>query len=227
MNKRRLATGFFGLIILIFALIFSNDSSTISLDFENNSPNEESAEEEFRIIGSEVLGETEPGNIGSVFDFSENETPENLTSDENSEESQEKGFKVIKVVDGDTIDVEIEGKVQRLRLIGINTPETVDPRKSVECFGSEASKKAGELLLGKFVVLENDDAQQDRDRYGRLLRYVFLPDGTHFNKYMISEGFAYEYTYGSPYKYQQEFKQAQLDAQNQNKGLWNSKTCPN
>ena len=72
-------------------------------------------------------------------------------------------FKVTKVVDGDTIDVEIDGKVERVRLIGINTPETVDPRKPVECFGREASDRAKKVLGGQSVMLEADATQDERD----------------------------------------------------------------
>lgn len=136
-----------------------------------------------------------------------------------------RGYRVVKVVDGDTMDVEIDGEIERLRLIGIDTPETVDPRKDVQCFGKEASNKSKELLEGNFVTLESDDTQSERDKYKRLLVYVYLPDGTSFNKYMIEEGYAYEYTYDEAYKYQSEFKQAQLNAQSSNKGLWNPSTC--
>ncbi len=129
-------------------------------------------------------------------------------------------YRVVKVVDGDTIDVLINNKVERLRLIGINTPETVDSRKLVECFGKEASDKAKSLLSGKQVSLKNDSSQSDRDKYGRLLRYVFLEDGTNFNLLMIKEGYAYEYTYRVPYQYQLEFKQAQQEAMSKKFGLW-------
>ena len=129
------------------------------------------------------------------------------------------------MVDGDTFDVDINGKIERLRMIGIDTPETVDPRKPVQCFGREASNKAKELLSGQAVYLEADESQGDRDKYGRLLRYAFLPDGTNFNLFMISEGYAHEYTYHLPYKYQAEFKQAEIDARNGNKGLWSPDTC--
>lgn len=132
---------------------------------------------------------------------------------------------VVKVVDGDTLDVRINGKTERLRLIGIDTPETVDPRKAVQCFGVEASNKAKELLEGKMVTLEADPEQGERDKYKRLLRYIFLPDGQSFNKLMISEGYAYEYTYETPYKYQAEYKQAQKDAEANKKGLWADKVC--
>jgi len=127
---------------------------------------------------------------------------------------------VVKVVDGDTIDVSLDGKTERIRLIGINTPETVDPRKPVECFGKEASDKAKALLSGKKVYLEADLISGERDKYNRLLRYVFLEDGTSFNLMMIKEGYAYEYTYDVPYKYQTEFKEAQKEAMAAKAGLW-------
>ncbi|MFA5208420.1 MAG: thermonuclease family protein [Candidatus Paceibacterota bacterium] len=134
-------------------------------------------------------------------------------------------YSVVKVVDGDTIDVSINGETKRLRLIGINTPETVDPRTPVECFGKEASDKAKSLLTGKKVSLEADSTQGELDKYSRLLRYVFLEDGTNFNLYMIKEGYAYEYTYNTAYKYQKEFKESQVYAKTNNKGLWSPTTC--
>lgn len=140
----------------------------------------------------------------------------NITPLYNTKES----YEVVKVVDGDTLDVDINGKIERLRLIGINTPETVDPRKQVECFGKEASNKSKETLLGKKIFLESDPSQDERDKYGRLLRYVFLSDGSNFNLMMIKDGFAYEYTYYLPYKYQKEFKEAQKYAQDNKMGLW-------
>lgn len=134
-------------------------------------------------------------------------------------------FSVTSVIDGDTIKVNIGGKVETLRLIGIDTPETVDPRKLVQCFGKEASEKAKELLSGKRVKLEADPTQGEYDKYNRLLRYVFLEDETNFNKMMILEGYAHEYTYVLPYKYQMEFKQAEKDAREAKRGLWADDTC--
>jgi len=84
---------------------------------------------------------------------------------------------VVSVVDGDTIKVSIDGKTTTLRLIGIDTPETVDPRKLVQCFGLEASKKAKELLTGRKVRIEQDPTQDKIDKYGRLLAYVYRDDG--------------------------------------------------
>ena len=72
---------------------------------------------------------------------------------------------VVKVVDGDTIDVQIGEKIERVRMIGVDTPETVDPRKTAQCFGKEASNKTKEMLGGKNVRLESDSTQDDRDKY--------------------------------------------------------------
>ncbi len=141
-------------------------------------------------------------------------------------ENPKPGFHwVTHVVDGDTIDADIDGKTERIRLIGIDTPETVDPRKPVQCFGREASNKTKEMLTGKEVRLEPDPTQDDRDKYGRLLRYVFLEDGTNYNKWLIAQGYAHEYTYDIPYKYQTEFKTAESQARNHSLGLWSPNTC--
>lgn len=134
-------------------------------------------------------------------------------------------YNVISVIDGDTIQVVIDSKKETLRLIGIDTPETVDPRKPVQCFGKEASAKAKSLLSGKSVRLESDPTQGERDKYQRLLRYVFLEDGANFNKLMISEGYAHEYTYNVPYKYQSEFRQTQKEAEENKRGLWADDAC--
>jgi endonuclease YncB( thermonuclease family) len=173
----------------------------------------------------------------SEQDFSETKTPEDITEEETTNEDSAEPtpeeptdtavyYSVVSVVDGDTIKVNINGTTETLRLIGIDTPETVDPRKPVQCFGKEASNKAKELLTGKKVRLEADSTQGDVDKYNRLLRYAFLEDGTFFNKEMIAQGFAHEYTYQSnPYKYQADFKEAEQQAREQNKGLWNTSTC--
>lgn len=136
-----------------------------------------------------------------------------------------KANKVTEVVDGDTIKVDRDGKIETVRLIGIDTPETKDPRKPVQCFGAEATQKTKDLLLHKSVVLEFDQTQGERDKYDRLLRYIFLLDGTNVNKTLISEGYAFEYTYNTPYKYQAEFKAAQKDAETNHRGLWSPQTC--
>lgn len=134
------------------------------------------------------------------------------------------GYKVTEVVDGDTIKVSMNGSIETLRIIGLDTPETLDPRKPVQCFGKEASNKAKTFLTGKTVTLEADSTQGERDKYGRLLRYVFL-GGVDYGKMMISEGYAHEYTYKLPYKYQTAYKAAQASAEANKLGFWAPNTC--
>lgn len=133
-------------------------------------------------------------------------------------------FVVTRVVDGDTIVVTVPGKTEKVRLIGVDTPETVDPRKPVQCFGKEASDFTKSLLTNKSVRLESDSSQNDRDKYGRLLRYVFLGD-TNINEKIIVEGYGHEYTYRTPYKYQTEFKNAERLAREAKRGLWADNAC--
>lgn len=140
-------------------------------------------------------------------------------------EEQRKLYAVKKVIDGDTIHVDIDGVSSVIRIIGLDTPESVDPRKPVQCFANEASKKAKELLEGKRVGIESDSTQANKDKYNRLLRYIILEDGMNFSKLMISEGYAHEYTYQIPYKYQSEFRQAEREAREAKRGLWADEAC--
>lgn len=127
--------------------------------------------------------------------------------------------KVTKVIDGDTFEIE---NGQRVRLVGIDTPETVDPRRPVGCFGKEASNEAKRLLTNQPVILQKDVSETDK--YGRLLRYVYLPlsDGkTLFvNDYLVREGFAKVYTYPPDVKFNEQFLQAERQARENQKGLW-------
>jgi micrococcal nuclease len=135
-------------------------------------------------------------------------------------------YAVSRVIDGDTIVVLMEGKEETVRLLGIDTPETVDPRKPIQCFGIEASNETKSLLDGRQVTLQSDQTQSDRDKYGRLLRYVFRDDGLFVDEYLIKAGFAYEYTYlGVPYKYQTTFRTDQKSAKLAGLGLWATSTC--
>jgi len=139
---------------------------------------------------------------------------------------------VLKVVDGDTLVIEMDGKNVTLRLIGLDTPETVDPRKPVQCFGKEASEKAKQILTGTSVRIEMDPSQGELDKYGRLLAYVYVqadvrPEGILVNEYMIAEGYGHEYTYNLPYRYQAEFKAAERRAREEKRGLWAEDACMN
>ena len=147
------------------------------------------------------------------------------TEVESSNAKPEGVFPVVRVVDGDTFVVRFAGEDTRVRVIGIDTPETVDPRRPVMCFGKEASAKAEELLDGVSVRLELDSTQGERDKYGRILAYAFLPDGTDFGKEMIVEGFAREYTYDAPYRYQAEYRTAEQEAKVSTRGLWAPGVC--
>ncbi|MBI3972491.1 MAG: thermonuclease family protein [Chloroflexi bacterium] len=133
---------------------------------------------------------------------------------------------VVRVVDGDTIDVRLAGgTTERVRLIGVDTPEAVDPRRPVQCFGPEASARARDLLLRQQVTLELDPSQGERDRYGRLLAYVFLPNGRNAAEVLIAEGYGREYTFAAPYKYRSRFRVAEAAARAQGAGLWSPATC--
>lgn len=135
-------------------------------------------------------------------------------------------FRVVKVRDGDTIEVDISGKTEAVRLVGINTPESVDPRRPVECFGKEASNRLKSLLENQVVTLETDPTQSDRDRYDRLLRFVFL-DGKDVGLQMLAEGYAQEALYSdTPHRYHEEYLVAQKYAQEQELGLWSTTACP-
>ena len=155
-------------------------------------------------------------------DFKQNKITQ---STKNQPSVSRESAKVSKVIDGDTIEVSLSGKTERVRLIGIDSPEVLDERKPVQCFGKEASDKAKEILTGKTIVLESDPTQEDKDEYGRLLRYVFLDD-LNFNKFMVSEGYAREYTFkGKSYKQQLEFEDMEGRALESKKGLWADNAC--
>lgn len=134
-------------------------------------------------------------------------------------------FFVSRVIDGDTIEVTRNGKKQTVRLIGIDTPETVDPRKPVQCFGAEASRYLKELVEGKELELIADPTQGNTDKYARLLRYLIL-DGNDVAQKIIRDGYGQEYTYSKPYANQEKYKEAQKLAQAEVAGLWNPDACP-
>lgn len=127
-------------------------------------------------------------------------------------------YRVKRIIDGDTIELT---SGEKLRYIGINTPESVDPRKPVQCFAHQASEQNKKLVEGKLVRLEKDIS--DKDKYGRLLRYVYV-DNIFVNDYLVKEGYALASSYPPDIKYQKVFQFSQQEAINNNKGLW--KTCP-
>jgi len=216
----------FGLLVVI--AIFS---PTPDVE-ESNTEQDQVVQEENILAETENIEEEEIQEEPEIVE--EEPVQETTTAPEVTQESEPEPqeqtpvvtyYNVTKVVDGDTVKISMNGSVTTLRLIGMDTPETVDPRKPVQCFGVEASNKAKELLSGKKVRLEYDTSQGEQDKYGRTLAYIYTEDGTLFNKYMIEQGYAYEYTYDEAYKYQSEFKQAEATAKATNKGLWSPDTC--
>ena len=215
MSRKKL-TAIFSTAIIIFLLGIGFTADDVPKTTENKT--------EDNVVNNNI--ESIQDNI-VINEEQRNNTPEDIVqnNEQNNQDNSSPLYQVTAVVDGDTIKVNIDGTVKTLRLIGIDTPETVDPRKPVQCFGVEASNRTKELLLNKKVRLEADPSQGELDKYSRLLRYVYLEDGTFFNKKMITDGYAYEYTYNTPYKYQVEFKQAQVDAKNSKLGLWADSAC--
>lgn len=130
-------------------------------------------------------------------------------------------YQVTRIDDGDTIVVNQGGTSETVRLIGIDTPEVKDPRKPVQCYGPQASDETKHLLSGQRVRLEPDPIGDNRDKYHRLLRYVYLPDGTFINQLLISRGFAFVYTI-FPFQKLDDFKAAQTQARQSQLGLWSA-----
>lgn len=131
-------------------------------------------------------------------------------------------YLVTKIVDGDTIYV--AGISTRIRLVGVNTPETVKSDTPVQCYGPEASNYLKELLLGKYVGLEIDAASGAMDIYNRQLRYVYL-NGENVSQKIILGGYGKEASYGNDYKYRQQFLEAEEYARTNKIGLWSPDTC--
>lgn len=131
-------------------------------------------------------------------------------------------FLVTKVYDGDTFQIKVDGQAVSVRLIGIDTPETIDPRRPVGCFGKKASDETKRLIEGKVVTLSKDVSETDK--YNRLLRYVFLPisggESLFINDYLIRQGFAKSLTYPPDVKYNDRFLAAEKEARENLRGLW-------
>lgn len=130
--------------------------------------------------------------------------------------------KVKRIIDGDTFVLDNGIKV---RLIGVDTPETVHPKKEVQYFGKEASAFTKKLIDGKKVRLEYD--VQKYDRYGRLLAYVYLEDGTFLNAELVKQGYANVSTFPPNVKYEQLFINLQKEARENNRGLWQKSNSEN
>ncbi|MBI2589399.1 thermonuclease family protein [Candidatus Saccharibacteria bacterium] len=143
-----------------------------------------------------------------------------LTGHENVLQKSQPGlYSIVKFDDGDTITVDMNGSIEIVRFIGVDTPETHHPDRPVECYGSEATDYTKNLIGKQKVRLQADLLDTNRDRYGRLLRYVYLPDGTLVEAKLITEGYGFAYTY-FPFEKASQFKAYERQAMTAGRGLW-------
>ena len=130
---------------------------------------------------------------------------------------------LIRVVDGDTLLVELNRKHEHVRLIGIDSPESVKPESPIECYGEEAKAYLNSLLSKESeIFLQYDRTQGERDRFGRILSYVFTIDEKNLAEEMLRNGYAREYNYqkGNPYLLRNIFTKDEAEAKRERKGLW-------
>jgi len=129
-------------------------------------------------------------------------------------------YKVERVVDGDTVVLLMDGQPTKVRLIGVDTPETVHPKKAVEYYGKEASRFLKNLLGGEEVWVEYASENATKDKYGRVLAYLYrAPDGLFVNAEIIRQGYGHAYT-RFPFKYMEEFRSYERAAREAQRGLW-------
>ncbi|HZM64088.1 MAG TPA: thermonuclease family protein [Candidatus Saccharimonadales bacterium] len=139
------------------------------------------------------------------------------------EQNQPGLYRVVRFSDGDTIVVDMNGKEETVRMIGVDTPETHHPDVPVQCYGPAASAYTKDLIGQQKVRLEADPTNQNRDRYDRLLRYVYLPDGRLVEAEIIKNGYGFAYT-SFPFTKKDEFVAHEQQAKTENKGLWGNCT---
>lgn len=173
---------------------------------------------------ADVSRETSAPTTEPIEELTPEATPSVAPEDQVSLPPVVEGVPVTRVVDGDTIRVMTDGQEVQVRMIGLDTPETVHPREPVQCYGPEASAEAKRLLEDATVVLTPDPTQDQVDHYGRALAYVEV-DGVDFAEHMIREGFAREYTYKFAYQRADTYREAEDQAQAEGRGLWSADTC--
>lgn len=128
-------------------------------------------------------------------------------------------YQVAYFVDGDTIAVHMNDTVEKVRFIGMDTPETHKPNTPVQCYGPAAAAFTKHTIGSQRVRLVSDSLSTDRDRYNRLLRYVYLSDGTDVNELLVQNGYAFYYPY-FPFTKSDQFAADQEAAMAAHKGLW-------
>ena len=132
-------------------------------------------------------------------------------------------YAVSRFVDGDTIVVSMNGKDETVRMIGVDTPETHRPNTPVQCYGPAAAAYTKNLIDHQEVRLEADPTNQNRDRYGRLLRYVYLPDDRLIEEEIIKNGYGFAYTL-FPFTQKEQFVKLEAEAKTEYRGLWGNCT---
>ncbi len=207
------------LIIMFFVLVnlFQQEKNKVSYNKNNLLDN----------ISVQESGNKKTGKNNVNTSFTENNKDKNSLQQKSPQLSSvnSQAVQVLRIIDGDTIVVQLQNSKISVRLLGINAPELHHPQKPVECFAQQAKDKLEELLAGHKVFLKTDTSQLVRDKYGRLLAYVYTDSGLFVNLEMVRLGFAYEYTYSNEYFFQKEFKQAQEFSKKNKLGLWSDKTC--
>lgn len=138
-----------------------------------------------------------------------------------AESSQPGLYAIDHFIDGDTIAVNMNGKVESIRFIGVDTPETHKPNTPVQCYGPQAAAFTKATIGNGRVRLASDALSTDRDRYGRLLRYVYLPNGTLLDELLIQKGYGFAYVY-FPFTKSKQFLADERAAQASKTGLWGS-----
>lgn len=214
-QMKLIASGVFVLLLVVVAMTDSvrvpsgNAASDSAVAVEDEEPDAD----------NEVVTD-EPKDDGKRDNSSRDGDDTSSEPDDEREKRlrQPSAYLVTRVVDGDTIEVRLRGgRIEDVRLIGVDTPETVHPTVGVECFGPAAANFTKSHLEGESVRLEYD--VERRDRYGRLLAYVWL-DGVMFNKTLVARGFASVSTYPPNVRYVDRFLDAQREARSHDRGLW-------
>ncbi|SFJ67131.1 micrococcal nuclease [Halobacillus dabanensis] len=194
---------FFLFTLLFFFLVGCTTEDRVNEEIETKEQTEEHQEtdqQEHEMEKSEAPSEVE------------------ASKGDNPTEQEKVRAKVTNVVDGDTIDIQLKGKEERVRLLLVDTPETIHPSKPVQPFGPEASNYAKEVLLDEEVRVEYDGPK--RDHYDRILAYIWV-DGKNFNQQLLEKGLArYAYVYDPPYTHAEAMSEAESRAKQQDKGIW-------
>jgi micrococcal nuclease len=129
---------------------------------------------------------------------------------------------VVRVIDGDTLDVDLAGGRERVRLLGVNTPERGSHERPAEYFARESTAYVRRVADHRRVVLRGDPGHENRDAYGRLLRYVYLPDGLCLNVELLRQGYARALT-RYPFTRSKEFRRYEREARDTRRGLWEAR----